>query len=75
MGLVWRTARTGAAPYIRDSEEKEQTYLGAGQDDFPQDEDEEYDFGLDHAVDQTEEELCVVLVFSDRTKNKPTSGS
>jgi hypothetical protein len=48
--------------YEKGDSEDERTYLGAGQDDFP--EDEEHDFGLDHAVDQTGEELWrIKLVF------------
>lgn len=33
------------------------TYLGAGQDNLARDEDEEYDFGLDHTVDQAGKQL------------------
>jgi hypothetical protein len=64
--------RTGAAPYVRENEEKERTYLGAGQDDFPRDEDEEHDFRLDHAVDQTREELRVVFRCVSEEQRKET---
>jgi hypothetical protein len=46
---------TTAATYK--TERKEDTYLGARQHDLARHEDQKYDFGLDHAVDETREEL------------------
>ena len=49
------------------------TYLGASQDNLARDEDEEYDFGLDHTVDQAGEQLRVGQGQPARSPSEPNT--
>ena len=47
---------------------REENYLGTRQDDLARDEDEKHDLWLDHAVDQTREQLRIYVSTEIRTE-------
>lgn len=70
VGEAKRRSGSGVAFPVRT---RPPTYLGASQDNLARDEDEEYDFGLDHTVDQAGEQLRVGQGQPARSPSEPNT--